>query len=344
MEGFCPNLVGMDTSNTQMTTFSGKTIKPDITYYYSSRSGAERADVEGAELMVEAKYNLDDPFREVPTAEGLLSDGEKPRQTLGQVTNYATAHFAAQFRTHVFSVLLFREAARIMRWDRSGVIVSERIPLDEPQLTKFFWRFSNASPTERGHDPTVTPFEFTTSLTKTFLIDKLQFAADLGDVEMQDVDFFEVLLPREGKRYVIGKATYLGVSSLASRATRSFKAWCLTTKRPVFLKDTWRVLSGSLSPEHEIYKKLADAKVHHIATVLDHSDVGDHCTLTGKYAQKPWACKINLKPFRTLQHYRLVLKEIGRSLTSFTYFREVLTAMCSALQGKHIRLTRQYLY
>jgi hypothetical protein len=345
MEGFCPKLIGIDTSNTQMTTFSGKIIKPDITYFNSPLPKSGGVNVERAELMVEAKFiQQDDPFEEEPTAEGFLSNNDRARQTLGQVTSYATAHLAAQFRTHAFSILLFRETARIMRWDRSGVIVSERIPLDEPQLTEFFWRFSNASPTERGHDPTVTPFEFTTKLTKTFLFEQLQFAADLGDVKVQDVNFFEVLLPREKKRYVIGKATYLGVSSLASRATRSFKAWCLTTKTPVFLKDTWRVLSGSLSPEHEIYKKLANANVQHIATVLDHSDVLDHRTLTGKYAQEPWACKINMKPFRTLQHYRLVLKEIGRSLTSFSHFREVLTAMRCALQGKRIRLTRQFCY
>ena len=98
---------------------------------------------------------------------------------------------------------------------------------------------------ERGHDPTVTPFKFTKALMKEFLFNQLQFAADLGDVKVENVNFFEVLLPRENNHYVIGKATYLGVASLASRATRSFKAWCLATRIPVFLKDTWRILSLS---------------------------------------------------------------------------------------------------
>jgi hypothetical protein len=233
------------------------------------------------------------------------------------VASYVTAQFAAQFRTHVFSILLFRKSARLMRWDRAGVIVSERIRLDKSVLARFFWRFSNANPMERGHDPTVTPFKFTKDLTKEFLFNQLQFAADLGNVKVEVVNFFEMLLPRENNRYVIGKATYRGVASIASRATRSFKAWCLTTKRPVFLKDTWRILSDSLRPEHEIYEKLTAAKVRHIATVLDHSDFEDQRTRTGNYAQKSWVCKINMKPFRTLQHYRLVLQEIGRSLTSF---------------------------
>ena len=337
MKAFCPKLVGINSSNTPMSTFSGNSIKPDITYYDSSLPDVERTGIGAAELMVEVKFNeQDDPFKGVLPEDDILCKNELPRQTLGQLTSYATAHLAAQFRFHVYSILLFRKSARLMRWDRAGVIVSERIRLDEPVLAQFFWRFSNASDMERGHDPTVTPFKFTEVLTKEFLFDRLQFAADLGDTKMENVNFFEVLLPRENSRYVIGKATYLGVASLASRATRSFKAWCLATMRPVFLKDTWRILSPSQRPEHEIYKKLAAAKVKYIATVLDYSDFEDHRTLTGKYAHKSWVCKKNLKPFRTLQHYRLVLQEIGRSLTSFDDFREVLFAMHAALQGKDI--------
>ena len=334
MEAFCPNLEGVNTSATPMITFSGKAIKPDITYY-SSSGGSRGSDVEGAELMMEVKVNdQDDPFEDLAKDKDFLRKSDRARQTLGQLTSYATAHLAAQFRTHVFSVLLFRRSARLMRWDRAGVIVSERILLNTSVLTDFFWRFSEANAAYRGHDPTVTPFKFTKELTKKFLFDQLQFAADSGDIKVEDANFFEVLLPREKRRYIIGKATYLGVASLASRATRSLKAWCLTTGKPVFLKDTWRIMSSSQRPEHEIYAKLAQAKVKHIATVLDYSDVQDHRTLTGLYAQKPWVCNTNLKPFRTLQHYRLVLEEIGRNLTSFDDFREVLRAMRDALQGE----------
>ena len=108
----------------------------------------------------------------------------------------------------------------------------------------------------------------------------------------------------------------------------------------MFLKDTWRILSPFLSPGHEIYEKLTSAKVQYIATVLDHSDVEDQCTVTGNYAQKSWVFKTNPKPLRTFQHYRLVLQEIGRSLTVFDDFREMLAAMRSALQGKCFQLAR----
>ena len=348
MTAFCPNLVGIDTSSKPMKTCL-KDIKPDITYYNSSRSDAMEYDIGSAELMVEVKISdQSDPFNDPPNDKGLLCDSERARQTLGQVTRYATAHLASQFRTHVFSILLFTKSARLMRWDRAGLIVSEPIALDKPELAQFFWRFNNANAKDRGYDSTVTPFKFTKDFTKEFLFDQLQFAADLTEVKekvkVEDVNFFEVSLPRTNNRYVIGKAIFLGVASLASRATRSYKAWCLTTKKAVFLKDTWRIVSGSQRPEHDIYKKLADAKVQHIATVLDYSDMEGHLTETGKYAEKSWVCKIKLKPFRTLQHYRLVLQEIGRSLTSFKDIREVLAAMRDALQGRNIQLIRQIFF
>jgi thiamine kinase-like enzyme len=73
--------------------------------------------------------------------------------------------------------------------------------------------------------------------------------------------------------------------------------------------------------------------------VLDHSDIQDHRTQTGNYANETCVCKVKLSPFRTLQHYRLVLREIGGSLTLFSHFRDVLAAMCDALQGEDTYLT-----
>ena len=59
-----------------------------------------------------------------------------------------------------------------------------------------------------------------------------------GDLKVNDVRFFKVFLPRQNNFYVVGTPTYQGISSLASRATRIFKAWCLTIHKAGFLKDT----------------------------------------------------------------------------------------------------------
>jgi hypothetical protein len=79
------------------------------------------------------------------------------RDTLGQITSYATAQFAKQFRTHIFSVLIFHEHARLIRWDRSGAIVTRRFNYcDTIHLLDFFWRYNVSSLEQRGVDTSVT--------------------------------------------------------------------------------------------------------------------------------------------------------------------------------------------
>ena len=105
MAVFCPNFNGVNMSATPMITFSGKAIKPDVTYYNCSGESTG-SDVEKAELMVEAKFDDQDAFDDRPNAKDFLRESDRARQTLGQLTSYATVHLAALFRTHVFSVLL----------------------------------------------------------------------------------------------------------------------------------------------------------------------------------------------------------------------------------------------
>ncbi|TFK62767.1 hypothetical protein BDN72DRAFT_736789, partial [Pluteus cervinus] len=104
-------------------------MKPDVTIYHGHPRVAG-CDVFEAEVFVEFKYSQTaDPFSD--TAEGFIHTTDLGMETLGQITSYATAHQAAQFRTHIFSLLVFKQSARILRWDRSGVVVTERFSLSE---------------------------------------------------------------------------------------------------------------------------------------------------------------------------------------------------------------------
>ena len=109
--------------------------------------------------MAEFKYSpADDPFKD--SDPGFEHDSERSEKTLGQICTYATAHMAAQFRSHVFSLLVFPKYARILRWDRAGVIVTGKIDLEKSDevsvLANFLWRYSNMTDTERGYDENVT--------------------------------------------------------------------------------------------------------------------------------------------------------------------------------------------
>ena len=79
----------------------------------------------------------------------------------GQLMSYGERFFFFQHRTGLFMLLVNGGEFRVIRWDRSGCIVTEVLNyVDTPQHTKkllqFFYAFSKATPIQRGVDPTAT--------------------------------------------------------------------------------------------------------------------------------------------------------------------------------------------
>ncbi|PBK76534.1 hypothetical protein ARMSODRAFT_229935 [Armillaria solidipes] len=72
----------------------------------------------------------------------------------GQMTFDAVQMLNTQFRDFTFSVSMTPHTARLLRWDRSGVIVSRAINYrrNPRQLCLFLWRFGNATDAQRGID------------------------------------------------------------------------------------------------------------------------------------------------------------------------------------------------
>jgi hypothetical protein len=63
-----------------------------------------------------------------------------------------------QYRTHLLMVFIIKDYARLIRWDRSGALITVKISFNEkPDLLAFFIRYNNASREDRGHDCTVGP-------------------------------------------------------------------------------------------------------------------------------------------------------------------------------------------
>ena len=63
--------------------------------------------------------------------------------TLGQNAHYAYVVQTHQLRTRVFSLTISGRTVRIVRWDRSGVLVTETFDYkaDPGLLVEFLWRF-----------------------------------------------------------------------------------------------------------------------------------------------------------------------------------------------------------
>lgn len=167
---FTPCLVFVNSSKSgdsnAFSDFSYK-IKPDISVYCASdfRTTSSGTDSTTAEIFIEFKWNRgDNPFGDL---HNVLQDG-KPvwcflhetkagDDTLGQRTSYAAVQLSAQFRTHIYSVLIVKNMARILRWDRTGTIVTELIEYNTSfVLADFFHRYSCAPPNMRGVDPSVS--------------------------------------------------------------------------------------------------------------------------------------------------------------------------------------------
>jgi len=84
--------------------------------------------------------------------------GSKGHVTGGQIIAYTTTLLSNQYRTHAFSVLIIKDYARLIHWDRGGAIITEPIYYNtEPYLFDFLVCYDHASKEARGHDPTVGP-------------------------------------------------------------------------------------------------------------------------------------------------------------------------------------------
>jgi hypothetical protein len=118
MKSFAPQLSfidshsNSDTANCLSFTFS---IKPYVCVYADTTSRG--TDISMAEVIIEFKWGYcHEPFHDV--GDSIVSSTDNSMDMLGQITSYAAAQLGAQYRTHIFSVLIVRDCARIIRWDR----------------------------------------------------------------------------------------------------------------------------------------------------------------------------------------------------------------------------------
>jgi Fungal protein kinase len=306
-------------------------IKPDICAYATGCKPLGSTDVARVEVIIEFKWHETDnpfckpyPLPEDPNRSFFLCDSKSGHDTLGQITLYAAAQLGSQFCTHIYSVLIVKDYARLIRWDRSGAIVTEAIPYNmNPALAEFFRRYHKAPPNVRGVDTTVmVPTD-----------EEIALARDCLDLDKK-LRLVKMTVPAGDSEW-----SYVATTPIAQpytppgRATRGFVAYNLQRRRKVFVKDTWRVDLPDIEREGETYELMARAQVRNIASCSAAGDIGNHQTLTHLYANKPWAChrKRDLVPHR---HYRLVLDVIGDDLTTFSSSREMLRYMVHALEGK----------
>ncbi|KAH9015180.1 hypothetical protein EDB84DRAFT_1277390 [Lactarius hengduanensis] len=316
-------------------TFS---CQPDCSVYRSGSDHNHELNSALVEFPVEFKTTTDqDPFvADLPMSPGnkglaienpFMSTSYSGRLVAGQITAYATLVLSAQYRTHTFLVLIFKNYARLIRWDRSGAVVTAPIYYDnEPHLLDFFVRYNHADPETRGHDPTVGPPTE----------DEVRNARTLSDLasakSLLAVSIADPLHPQQSSRYIIC-APFSRPDIPAGRWTRTSIAYDVRRRKRVLLKDSWRVLLDDVTPEGEIYARLCQHSVPNIPSCSRAGDVGDdayHNSRTHEFVGK-YGGPMQLTPHR---HYRLVLDTIGRRLENFSHSWEMVSAIYASLVGE----------
>jgi hypothetical protein len=259
---------------------------------------------------------------------------ELPANTRAQIIAYAAAHLGSQFRTHVFSVFITGEFARIIRWDRAGAIVTEAFSYCVPDsyLVDFFRRYDASAPKERGMDDSVSfePLELSEAARAR---QALNLASDASLLKFR-------VHEGDSVKYFIGNTrAFKGCASPMGRATRMFAVLDLEPDTVMCLKDTWRINHPGIDKEGDIYKSL-QAEVSYIPDFICGDDIPGQRTCSQDFVSCTWA-RVQPKQLRHHQHDRFVLCEVARELTSFETSLELVTTMGDALQGQAFRCEKQ---
>ncbi|TBU40238.1 hypothetical protein BD309DRAFT_927506 [Dichomitus squalens] len=260
-----------------------------------------------------------------PIAEVIEPSAETRTEVRGQIITYAEQVFAMQHRTFVFMLLVMGRRFRLIRWDRSGAIVTRAVDYYESPgpLCEFLWRISHVKPVALGLDPSATrltpnsvEFETMTNIAKDtsrdlpyhapriippdyklpegywFKYVREMFAESISNPEWLRYRL-EVVCNGEIRSFLVGRPCFRA-RALAGRGTRGYVAYDVKGDRFVWLKDCWRASYDLLEKEGDILQRIrnecgADVSV---PTVVCHGDVPLQATLTADW----WEHKHPLSP------------------------------------------------
>ena len=283
---------------------------------------------------------------------------------LEEVEKCLATIFARQHRTHLLSLYVYCDQARIMTSYRDGCVVSQPFPYTTSHknnaLHRFFWRLAHMSRKDLGYDSTVTPatsddfanmLQFATSSPELtpYVRDQLYYALCVDPVTTPDPTPYPNSTPTSDqwplKRVTRADGSYVLVGrprwaspALFGRCTRGYVVYDPFKQEAYFMKDSWRFGYPESRKEHEVYERLAKAGVGGVLTCYGGEDVGEDTT----HDWQQGSCADDAADesdssegsHHRSVHYRIFFKEIGRPLTDFADWRELLILLTHALCGK----------
>ncbi|KAH9946414.1 uncharacterized protein BXZ73DRAFT_37757 [Epithele typhae] len=288
-------------------------------------------------------------------------------ELFGQHVSYVSEIFARQQRVFLFTIVMYGSLTRILRWDRSGCVVSEAFDVadDAAGLCNFLLRFSSASDAGRGHDTSVAQATSTdetlfANAIREYVRSQITDSEDLEQAVQQRYSPRHVYathilrrlspLCEENTRKRLFSRPAANSSSVTGRGTRGYWALDVSSGKIVFLKDTWRD-SLLAEVEGDILQQLHEAGVSFVPSFVWHGDVSSldgyseerrplqteiQSTMTNTLCGEEWVCRVqgSLPRFSQRRHCRLVMGTVGMPMSTVRGTEELLHATHDVFTGK----------
>ncbi|KAI0309227.1 hypothetical protein OF83DRAFT_93967, partial [Amylostereum chailletii] len=220
------------------------------------KEGGSTDSCHSAEMFIDRIALKDDPFRDPEAEEGrqkisFQRTSERCVSSRRKQAYHAFTTFDTLTRHFLFSVLLLDDKARLIRWDRSGAVVTELFKWNEANspLAEFLARFDSLSPEQKGLDPTVSCPS----------ADNLAFARtsfERAGVRIpSDENPIQICVQDEISGAKVSYVCYLTrptSGDVAGRASAGFLSVRLTDGVIVWIKDSWRSDHPSMPKESDI--------------------------------------------------------------------------------------------
>lgn len=106
-------------------------------------------------LMIEVKA---DSRRKPFTSKSIRPNSDERKKSRGQLAEHIAAMLSHQHLLYAYQVELCKCEARLLRWDRAGVLISKSFNIlgKHSPLHRFLFQFSKLDKLQRGADPTAS--------------------------------------------------------------------------------------------------------------------------------------------------------------------------------------------
>ncbi|KAI9451868.1 hypothetical protein BJY52DRAFT_1124850 [Lactarius psammicola] len=315
----------------------GFNIKPNLCVYAKTHKNRtlDSTSCSLAELFIKIKKSeTSDPFNDDALLDTngklrFVKKSKEAQETIGQILTYVAFQMGSQYRTHTFFILITGMYARLLRWDRSGVIVSEQIEYDKQHhLFSFFELFNTATPSILGWDESVTvPLKHKRVAT-------LEVCPNLPPNDPLLV--VEICGAGQAKPCSYVVASPCPEPSLPIRClTHTSITYDVQRKKRVFMKDLWRIKEARCLMEGQVYQILnGGSSVPNVPTCLNFCDVGSkehhqtHTQLIAHSLAVASDCQFSMH-----HHHRLILDTVGKKLNCFKSSQGLVKAIHDAIIG-----------